>query len=114
MDDWNEKKERYFVGKVYQFLKKDEPDVGWKHMFSNSIARSRALFVMWMACHRRLVTRGRLKKLGLTTDESCNFCNKEETINHLLFDCPSFKNGWQQILACLGIQHVPCEWREEL
>ncbi|CAK8564326.1 unnamed protein product [Lathyrus sativus] len=69
---------------------------------------------MWMACHRRLAIRGRLKKLGLTTDDNCKFCNKEETIDHLLFDCLPFKNCWQQILACLGIQRFPCEWRDEL
>ncbi|CAK8574804.1 unnamed protein product [Lathyrus sativus] len=114
MEDWNEMKEKYFVGKVYQLLKKDELDVEWKHMFSNSIARPRALFAMWIACHSRLATRRRLKKLGLTTDDSCKFCNKEETIDHLLFDCPPLKNCWQQILACLWFQHFPCEWREEL
>ncbi|CAK8573800.1 unnamed protein product [Lathyrus sativus] len=69
---------------------------------------------MWMACHRRLSTRGRLKRLGLTTDDRCNFCDKEETIDHLLFDCPPFKTCWQQILVWLGFQHFPCEWREEL
>ncbi|CAK8539848.1 unnamed protein product [Lathyrus sativus] len=69
---------------------------------------------MWMACHRRLTTRGRLKKFGLMTDDSCKFCNKEETIDHLLFDFTPFKNCWQQILVCLGFQHCPCEWREEL
>ncbi|CAK8574623.1 unnamed protein product [Lathyrus sativus] len=114
MEDWNGMKEKYFVGKVYRFLKKDDPDVGWKHMLPNIIARPRALFTMWMACHRRLATRGRLKRLGLTTDDRCKFCDKEETIDHFLFDCPPFKTCWQQILVCLGFQHFPCEWREEL
>ncbi|CAK8568638.1 unnamed protein product [Lathyrus sativus] len=109
MEDWYEMKEKYYVGRVYQFLKKDDPDVGWKHMLSNTISRTRALFTMWMACHRRLATRGRLKRLGLTTDDRCNFCDKEETIDHLLFDCPPFKTCWQQILVWLGFQHLPCE-----
>ncbi|CAK8561770.1 unnamed protein product [Lathyrus sativus] len=107
-------KEKYSVGRVYQFLKKDDPDVGWKHMLSNTIARPRALFTMWMACHHRLATRGRLKRLGLTTDDKCNFCDKEETVDHLLFECPLFRTCWQQILVWLGFQHFPCEWREEL
>ncbi|CAK8573925.1 unnamed protein product [Lathyrus sativus] len=57
IDDWNGMTAKYSVGKVYQYLKKDDPDVGWKHMLSNNIARPRARFTMWMACHRRLATR---------------------------------------------------------
>ncbi|CAK8569333.1 unnamed protein product [Lathyrus sativus] len=114
MEDWNGMTEKYSVGKVYQYLKKDDPDVGWNHMLSNTIARPRALFTMWMACHCRLATRGRLKRLGLTTDDSCKFCDKEETIYHLLFDCPSFKTRWRQILVWLGYQHFPCDCREAL
>ncbi|CAK8574630.1 unnamed protein product [Lathyrus sativus] len=114
MDNWNEMTEKYSVGKVYQFLKKDDPDVVWKHMLYNNIARPRARFTLWMACHRRLATRGRLKRLGLTTDDRCNFCDKVETIDHLLFECLPFKTCWQQIMGCLGYHRFPCAWREEL
>ncbi|CAK8539640.1 unnamed protein product [Lathyrus sativus] len=114
MEDWNDMKVKYSVGKVYQYLKKDEPDVGWKHMLSNTIARSITLFTMGMTCHRRLATKVRLKKLGFTTYDRCKFDNKEETIDHLLFQCPPFKICWQEILGWMGIQHTPCDWQEEL
>ncbi|CAK8569610.1 unnamed protein product [Lathyrus sativus] len=114
MEDWNDMKEKYFVGKVYHYLKMDEPDVGWNHMLSTTIVRPRALFTLWMACHRRLATKVRLKTFGFTTDDKCKFCNNEETIDHLFFQCPPFQSYWQEILGWVGIHHTPCEWREEL
>ncbi|CAK8578824.1 unnamed protein product [Lathyrus sativus] len=114
MGDWNDMKVKYSVGKVYQYLKMDEHDVRWNHMLSNSIARPKALFTLWMACHRRLATKMWLKKFGITTDDRCKFCNKEETIDHLFFQCPPFQSCWQEILGWMRVQHTPCDWHEEL
>ncbi|CAK8534005.1 unnamed protein product [Lathyrus sativus] len=114
MEDWDGMKVKYFVGKVYHYLKMDEPDVVWNHMFSTTIARPRALFTLWMTCHRRLATKERLKKFGITTDDKCNFCNNEETIDHLFFQCPLFQSCWQDILRWMGIHRTLCDWREEL
>jgi hypothetical protein len=82
-------------------------------MYQN-MARPRALFIFWMACHCRLATKDRLQKFGVVVVLKCCFCHNEESISHFFFRCTELGIIWQQVLRWLKVDHVPMEWYEEL
>jgi hypothetical protein len=99
---------------VYGLLRFDYPVVDWRVLMYGNIARPRAIFTLWMACHGRLATKDRLNRFGVTIDDKCCFCPKEESLNHLFFGCIGLRNIWWKVLNWLQIDHVPLEWGEEL
>jgi hypothetical protein len=111
---WNTMTGRAITKKVYHLLKVEYPLVEWRQTMYQNIARPRALFTFWMACHCRLATKDRLHKFGVSVDLRCCFCNREESINHLFFGCTELKIIWQRVLSWLQIDHVPMEWNNEL
>ena len=77
-----------FVSKImYNELQDVSSRVPWRKLFFSNLARPRAKFVFWTACHGRLATKVRMMKFGLLSDTKCNFCDHLETIDHLLFEC---------------------------
>lgn len=88
-----------FVSKImYNELQDVSSRVPWRKLFFSNLARPRAKFVFWTACHGRLATKVRMMKFGLLSDTKCNFCDHLETIDHLLFECAEMKDVWIQIL----------------
>ncbi|XP_045815732.1 uncharacterized protein LOC123909010 [Trifolium pratense] len=111
---WEHVKGKTITRKVYKVLREDYPLVDWKTVMYQNIARPRAVFIFWLACHSRLATKDRLLKIGLTVNLQCCFCTQEETINHLFFGCTELKHIWQKVLRWLQVDHVPMEWSAEL
>ncbi|CAJ2661953.1 unnamed protein product [Trifolium pratense] len=111
---WNNMKGKIITRKVYQMLRVDYAVVGWRQTMYQNMARPRALFVFWLACHCRLATKDRLQKFGVIVNLKCCFCHNDETINHLFFGCIELKNIWHKVLRWLKVDHVPMEWNEEL
>ncbi|XP_070007187.1 uncharacterized protein [Nicotiana sylvestris] len=69
----------------------------------------------YLAAHRRLQTRDRLKRWGYVEDDSCTLCNaKAETMNHLFFVFPFSKRIWAAILRWLQIDRPVMDWEHEL
>lgn len=93
---------------------KDHDNVDWYVLFAGNIARTHALFCLWLACHRRLATRERLEKFGIIRDNNCYFCIKIESIDHLFNGCNIMKNIWAAILDWIKIGHSSLEWHQEL
>ncbi|KAK2388094.1 hypothetical protein QL285_061811 [Trifolium repens] len=111
---WEHMQGKVITRKVYQSLKMDHPSVEWRVTMYQNIARPRAIFILWMACHGRLATKDRLKKFGVNLDVKCCFCNQEETLNHLFFSCNVMRYVWQKVLQWLHVDHTPLEWTDEL
>lgn len=44
----------------------------------------------------------------------CCFCNKEEDIQHLFFECSYTKKIWSDILGWLKLQHMPMSLEQEI
>jgi hypothetical protein len=107
-------KSKVVMRKTYDYLRKEYPIVDWKVTMYRNVARPRAIFTFWMACHGRLPTKNRLCKFGVTTDGKCCFCSQAESLNHLFFGCPSMKVVWYRVLRWMNFDHVPLEWDEEL
>ncbi|XP_058776968.1 uncharacterized protein LOC131651320 [Vicia villosa] len=99
---------------VYNHLRAQDFQVPWFRIFCGNIARPRALITLWLACHGKLPTRSRLFRFGIVNYATCCFCSKEETIDHILFECNETSRIWKQVLDWLGIAHDPKPWSEEL
>jgi hypothetical protein len=49
---------------------------------------------MWFFHHKVLLTKDNLSKRNWDGSKTCCFCHKEETIQHLFFECPFAKVIW--------------------
>ncbi|CAK8574064.1 unnamed protein product [Lathyrus sativus] len=70
--------------------------------------------MLWLACHGRLATKDRLHKYGMIEDTECCFCEKNESLNHLFFECERLKSVWIEILRWAQINHTPGNWHSEM
>lgn len=79
-----------------------------------SIARPRALSMLWLACHNRLATKDRLCKIGILNEDCRYFYRDKEIIQYLMFACEETKKIWKEILEWLQVGHKAQSWNEEL
>jgi len=84
-------------------------------MTCNNQGSPKWIFAMYLAINRRLYTRDRLKKWGITNDILCLLCKEaNETHQHLFFNCIFSRRLWQKLLNWLSINTVSNGWTEEL
>jgi len=84
-------------------------------MTCNNQGSPKWIFAMYLAINRRLYTRDRLKKWGITNDILCLLCKEaNETHQHLFFNCIFSRRLWQKLLNWLLINKVSNGWTEEL
>lgn len=103
--------ERFPTGMMYKEFITLHKVVTWRKLFYSNLARSRALFNLWMLCLGRLYTNDKLLKFGVIND---GICEETESINHIFFNCPFAKETLKKVLAWLKIDHTPGIWEEEL
>ncbi|XP_058733586.1 uncharacterized protein LOC131605219 [Vicia villosa] len=104
---------KFKLGDVYKNMLKQETNVEWQGLIAGNVARPRAVFCLWMACHKRLATRDRLGKFGVSVPSSCGFCQEIETIEHLFFECERLKYVWANVLQWIRVDHTPQPWDRE-
>lgn len=106
--DWNS---MLVQGKLCMKLVYDNMKIGaivsWYKMLLSNCARPREKMIFWLACHNRLAAKNRLVKLGLLNDSKCIFCGKEETIQHLFFECDEIRKVWCSIVHWIQVHHYP-------
>ncbi|XP_058753020.1 uncharacterized protein LOC131626205 [Vicia villosa] len=105
---------KFQMSKMYHGLYQHEPNVAWHSILRRNLARPRAVFFLWLACHQKLATKSRLKKIGIDLDPICCFCHEEETQEHLLFCCKPMFAIWQDILLWMGVTRTPMHWQVEI
>lgn len=44
---------------------------------------------------------------GMATDSGCCFCDYDELVSHLFFECMKINNIWKEIPDCLNITRCP-------
>lgn len=95
---WNQMSNRFQMVPVYKWIRKYEQHVPCITLMHQNVARSRAIFTLRQACHRKLATRDRLIKFGMLGNTECTFCHHEETHDHLFFECEESKLIWKEVL----------------
>jgi len=54
-----------------------------------------------------ILTEDNLIKRSWVGNPMCHFCDQDESIDHLLFTCPTAKVIWAVIAKCIGATNVP-------
>lgn len=85
-----------------------------KQLMYGNLARPTTIFQLWIACHRRLVTKGRLYNWGMIDNIACCFCDAEESQQHLLFECVETRTIWKNVLEWIQVDHEPLGWEQEI
>jgi ribonuclease HI/exonuclease III len=66
----------------------------WKILWGLQVPNSTKVF-LWRACNDILPTKEKLKKRGVIEDDLCCFCGvAQETIAHIIWECPSSQDVW--------------------
>ena len=55
---------------------------------------------LWRGVYNKILTRDNLAKRRQVDDKTCLFCNENETVQHLLFDCIVAKIVWEVVSVC--------------
>lgn len=89
LEQWKDKENthRFRMKHLYLGYLSRLPKVEWKGLVCGNRARLRVVFMLWMACNKRLATKDRLEQFGCNVDRKCVFCSSLETLDHLFFEC---------------------------
>lgn len=66
-----------------------------------------------MTLKERLPTKDCLTCFGIVRDGKCNYCDKNESLEYLLFECQITKFFWKDVLGWLNIHRTSMGWKEE-
>lgn len=89
--------------------------VPWRKLMCNNFVVPRWLFILNLAIQGRISTKERLAKQGITVDQTCMLCSREqECIDHLFFECDFSKEIWSRILKWQRIHRQLKLWQEEI
>ena len=82
------KSPKYSIEVVYKELLGTADKVRWADIVWKKVVIPRSRFVVWLACHERLKTKQRLKRMGVVEDDRCPICDSQtEMTEHLFFNC---------------------------
>jgi hypothetical protein len=71
---------------------------------------------LWNLCRGAILTKDNLAKRRWKGNLTCSFCNRNESIHHLFFDCYMANNIWRLIYYALkidrpvSINHIIGSW----
>lgn len=116
MQQWNKMNhgDKFAIGTVYCDFLKHYPMVDWRVMVCHNKVRPRVVFVLCLVCQNKLATKDRLAKFGVNTYKKCAFCNSDETIHHLIFECSHTKKVWEDVLCYLNTTHNVEGWNQDI
>ncbi|KAH0752152.1 hypothetical protein KY285_005300 [Solanum tuberosum] len=103
------------INAMYKKLRGEYIKVPWRRMTCNNQGSPKWLFALYLAINRRLYTRDRLARWGITNDTLCPLCMEaHETHQHLFFTCIYSRMLCQKLLNWLSINRASNGWTEEL
>ncbi|XP_074303034.1 uncharacterized protein LOC141637456 [Silene latifolia] len=106
-DWWLQNQQVYTIRSGYDRLDSPCMDVPWAKFVWDSGALPKISFIGWLVMQGRLLTRERLKRMGIVMDDSCVlYANAPETHTHLFFACEYSKRCLQILSSRLGC-HLP-------
>lgn len=94
------------ISRSYDALMGDKPAFENVELIWNKIRIPKHRFLLWVVEHRKLLTRERLRRVGVHCDEiNCVLCNKQmlENDTHLFAACEVTTELWRRTPNWLGI-----------
>ncbi|XP_019238531.1 PREDICTED: uncharacterized protein LOC109218607 [Nicotiana attenuata] len=113
---WLQKDGKYSIKSGYIWRLGRTEKWPWSRWIWNKRNIPKHSFICWLAGHGRLLTRMRMRKMGITQDTMCTICDRApETVEHLFFECQFSKECMKIIVNWLsiGIQNFTLQgiWR---
>jgi hypothetical protein len=65
---------------------------------------SKIQLFLWLLSHNKLAMVDNLNKKGMQKPEKCVFCEENESISHLFFECSVAKIIWKSVSEYLGVE----------
>ena len=78
----------------------DTDEIDWPYYYSlpfNCRLNARIRYFQYQIIHRSLISNRKLYQLNLIEHEHCDRCNEVETIQHLLLECETLENLWNDV-----------------
>jgi hypothetical protein len=98
---------KYSTRSLYRFITfAGVIDVQMREIWNAKIPLKVQVF-LWMAWHDRIQTVQQLRKRNWVKAQVCKFCEQEESVNHLLFQCPIAVAVWCWVRDSLGWHGCP-------
>jgi hypothetical protein len=90
----------FTVKSVYKHLCRNGLDRSFKHLWKSKIPLKIKIW-LWLIWHNAIATKDNLLKRNWTGNPTCQFCNAQETINHLFFGCSAAKFVWSTVATAI-------------
>ncbi|KAL9678556.1 hypothetical protein QQ045_016402 [Rhodiola kirilowii] len=102
---------RFTVNDTYRMLINRKDEVNWHSLTWNRFNTPRASINAVLAAHDRLLTKSRLRVMGMMIAPICVLCNEEEeNRDHLFFRCRVARGICGEVLKFLKVTAAPCHW----
>lgn len=62
---------------------------------------------LWLMMNNATLTKDNLLKRKWSGDPSCYFCDNDENISHLFFQCSTAKTVWAIVARSIGADNIP-------
>jgi hypothetical protein len=62
---------------------------------------------LWLVANNAILTKDNMIRRKWKGDPSYYFCEKEESVTHLLFQCSMAKAIWAIVAHCIGASNIP-------
>ncbi|XP_075076852.1 uncharacterized protein LOC142163465 [Nicotiana tabacum] len=104
------------IKQIYFQLSPMLPKTTWRSLMCSNAAKPKAIITMWLQCQGRLLTVDRLKKLGLSVNDSCVLCQTNlETRNYLFIECDYAKRLWRRLSQWAKVHNISSStWEQQL
>ncbi|TVU43075.1 hypothetical protein EJB05_09511, partial [Eragrostis curvula] len=76
----------FSVKSVYDHLTRDDNGASYKHIWRSKIPEKIKIF-LWLLENGVILTKDNMVNRKWQGDPTCHFCNQEESISHLMFEC---------------------------
>ncbi|XP_020263301.1 uncharacterized protein LOC109839283 [Asparagus officinalis] len=105
---------KLLLSAVYSVLLQPTNAVAWAKTVWDGFLYPKHSFVLWLACHSRLLTKDRLCRMNIlsTNQLYCVLCDRHqlETRDHILFECQYSGEVWNLVMSWLGYKWRSCTW----
>lgn len=106
--------EKFSTKQFYLKLRGTFQKVAWRKLVCHNQGLLKWIFILRLTALRRLYTRDRLFKWGVTQDQFCPLCEQDhESLAHLFFTCETIAQLWKKLLNWIGVTRNPMAWEDE-
>jgi hypothetical protein len=97
---------KFTVKSMYNHLCRNSMDRSFKHLWKSRIPLKIKIW-LWLIWHNAIATKDNLLRRNWVGSASCQFCQENETISHLFFECVAAKFVWSSVATALGAADRP-------